>query len=106
MPRSGKASVPSAAFWNEALARVGVPSSPINTPSQLLDHPHTRGSGMIAIRPVCLKGWSAGRLHEPEFPDLVGRQAEFAGYFVGSDNGDAATLSGRKPSYFCDSALA
>ena len=47
MPRSGKASAPSAAFWNEPLARVGVPSSPINTLSQLLDHPHTRASGMI-----------------------------------------------------------
>jgi crotonobetainyl-CoA:carnitine CoA-transferase CaiB-like acyl-CoA transferase len=47
MPLSGKASAPSAAFWNEALAKVGVPSSPINTLSQLLDHPYTRASGMI-----------------------------------------------------------
>jgi crotonobetainyl-CoA:carnitine CoA-transferase CaiB-like acyl-CoA transferase len=37
----------SVAFWNDALTKVGVPCSPINTLSQLLDHPHTRASGMI-----------------------------------------------------------
>jgi len=37
----------SVAHWNEALASVGVPNSPINTLSQLLDHPHTRATGMI-----------------------------------------------------------
>jgi formyl-CoA transferase len=37
----------SVAYWNEALASVGVPNSPINTLSQLLDHPHTRATGMI-----------------------------------------------------------
>jgi crotonobetainyl-CoA:carnitine CoA-transferase CaiB-like acyl-CoA transferase len=35
------------AFWNDELARVGVPCSPINTLAQLLDHPHTQESGII-----------------------------------------------------------
>ncbi len=42
-----------------------------------------RGIAVGAVRPVCLKGLSADRLRQPEFPDLVGRQAEFAEYFVG-----------------------
>jgi crotonobetainyl-CoA:carnitine CoA-transferase CaiB-like acyl-CoA transferase len=37
----------SVAFWNDALARAGVPCSPINSLSQLLEHPHTQASGMI-----------------------------------------------------------
>lgn len=37
----------SAAFWNDALAKVGVPCSPIHSLPQLLDHPHTQASGMI-----------------------------------------------------------
>jgi crotonobetainyl-CoA:carnitine CoA-transferase CaiB-like acyl-CoA transferase len=35
------------AFWNEELARIGVPCSPINSLAQLLDHPHTASTGMI-----------------------------------------------------------
>ena len=42
-----------------------------------------RGIAVVAVRPVCLKGRSADRLRAPEFADLVGRQAEFAEYFVG-----------------------
>ena len=37
----------SVAYWNDALAGVGVPSAPINSIAQLLDHPHTRASGVI-----------------------------------------------------------
>jgi formyl-CoA transferase len=37
----------SVAHWNEALAGVGVPCSPINSIAQLLDHPHTRASGIL-----------------------------------------------------------
>jgi crotonobetainyl-CoA:carnitine CoA-transferase CaiB-like acyl-CoA transferase len=37
----------SVAFWNDSLSAVGVPCSPINTLQQLLDHPHTRASGII-----------------------------------------------------------
>ena len=35
------------AFWNEQLAQAGVPCSPINTIAQLLDHPHTRATGIV-----------------------------------------------------------
>lgn len=37
----------SVAHWNEVLADVGVPCSPINTVAQLLAHPHTEASGII-----------------------------------------------------------
>jgi len=35
------------AFWNEKLSQAGVPCAPINTLKQLLDHPHTRETGII-----------------------------------------------------------
>jgi len=35
------------AYWNDELARIGVPCSPINSLEQLLAHPHTAASGMI-----------------------------------------------------------
>lgn len=35
------------AFWYERLLQAGVPSSPINTLAQLLEHPHTQGSDVI-----------------------------------------------------------
>jgi crotonobetainyl-CoA:carnitine CoA-transferase CaiB-like acyl-CoA transferase len=35
------------AYWNDELARIGVPCSPINSLGQLLAHPHTAASGMI-----------------------------------------------------------
>lgn len=37
----------SVAHWNELLTGVGVPCAPINSIAQLLDHPHTRASGII-----------------------------------------------------------
>jgi crotonobetainyl-CoA:carnitine CoA-transferase CaiB-like acyl-CoA transferase len=35
------------ADWDETLAKIGVPCSPINSLAQLLDHPHTKSTGMI-----------------------------------------------------------
>jgi formyl-CoA transferase len=37
----------SVVHWNDALTCVGVPCAPINSIAQLLDHPHTRASGVI-----------------------------------------------------------
>ena len=34
-------------FWNDELAKIGVPCAPINTLKQVLDHPHTAASGLI-----------------------------------------------------------
>ena len=36
-----------ATWWYEELAKVKVPAAPLNTLQQLLDHPHTRASGII-----------------------------------------------------------
>ncbi|MFI7167327.1 CaiB/BaiF CoA transferase family protein [Rhodococcus erythropolis] len=35
------------AYWNEELAKVGVPCAPINTLKEVLDHPHTAASGIV-----------------------------------------------------------
>lgn len=35
------------AFWNEALAKVGVPCAPINTLAQVLSHPQTEACGLM-----------------------------------------------------------
>ena len=35
------------AWWDDALAKIGVPCSPINSLAQLLEHPHTASTGMI-----------------------------------------------------------
>jgi crotonobetainyl-CoA:carnitine CoA-transferase CaiB-like acyl-CoA transferase len=35
------------AYWNDELAKIGVPCSPINSLAQLLEHPHTESTGMI-----------------------------------------------------------
>jgi crotonobetainyl-CoA:carnitine CoA-transferase CaiB-like acyl-CoA transferase len=37
----------SVAYWYDELAKVGVPCSPINSLSQLLEHPHTVASDMV-----------------------------------------------------------
>jgi crotonobetainyl-CoA:carnitine CoA-transferase CaiB-like acyl-CoA transferase len=34
-------------FWNEELAKIGVPCAPINTLKQVLEHPHTEAAGLI-----------------------------------------------------------
>jgi crotonobetainyl-CoA:carnitine CoA-transferase CaiB-like acyl-CoA transferase len=56
-----------AAFWNDALAAVGVPCSPINTLAQLLDHPHTRASNLI----VNYDHETAGRLRGVGHPVML-----------------------------------
>src|SRR5207245_529053 len=35
------------AHWDEVMAKIGVPCSPINSLAQLLNHPHTKSTGMI-----------------------------------------------------------
>ena len=37
----------SVAFWNDELAKIGVPCAPINTLKQVVEHPHTQASGFI-----------------------------------------------------------
>src|ERR1700684_1488070 len=61
----------SATFWNDALARVGVPCSPINTLAQLLDHPHTRASGMIVDYDHQIAGPLHGIGHPVRINDAV-----------------------------------
>jgi crotonobetainyl-CoA:carnitine CoA-transferase CaiB-like acyl-CoA transferase len=56
-----------AAHWNDALSRVGVPCSPINTLAQLLEHPHTQASGII----VEYEHQAAGRLKGVGHPVLI-----------------------------------
>jgi crotonobetainyl-CoA:carnitine CoA-transferase CaiB-like acyl-CoA transferase len=34
-------------YWNDELARAGVPCAPVNTLKEVLDHPHTKASGMV-----------------------------------------------------------
>jgi crotonobetainyl-CoA:carnitine CoA-transferase CaiB-like acyl-CoA transferase len=34
-------------FWNDELAKFGVPCAPINTLKQVLEHPHTEATGLI-----------------------------------------------------------
>ena len=42
------------AWWNDKLAAIGVPCSPINTLEQVLSHPHTESSGVVLdyVHPV------------------------------------------------------
>jgi len=53
----------SVARWNDALASAGVPCAPINSIAQLLDHPHTRASGMIVEYEHEMAGWLKGVGH-------------------------------------------
>ena len=55
------------AYWNNALSGVGVPCAPINSIAQLLDHPHTRASGII----VEYEHQTAGRLKGVGHPVLI-----------------------------------
>ena len=57
----------SVAYWNDVLAGAGVPCAPINSIAQLLDHPHTRASGMI----VEYEHQMAGRLKGVGHPVLI-----------------------------------
>jgi len=56
-----------AAYWNEALAGVGVPCAPINSIAQLLAHPHTSASGII----LEYEHETAGRLKGVGHPVLI-----------------------------------
>jgi len=57
----------SVAHWNETLARVGVPCAPINSIAQLLDHPHTKATGIL----VDYEHPAAGRLKGVGHPVLI-----------------------------------
>jgi crotonobetainyl-CoA:carnitine CoA-transferase CaiB-like acyl-CoA transferase len=61
--------------WYDALAEVGVPCSPINSMAQLLEHPHTRASGVI----VEYDHASAGRLKAVGHPVLINGEQRHAG---------------------------
>jgi crotonobetainyl-CoA:carnitine CoA-transferase CaiB-like acyl-CoA transferase len=63
------------AFWNDELTKIGVPCSPINSLAQLLDHPHTKSTGMIVEydHPV------AGRTNGIGQPILFNEDARSAG---------------------------
>ena len=63
------------AHWNDVLAGVGVPCSPINSIAQLLDHPHTEASGII----VEYDHQTAGRLKAVGHPVLINGEARHAG---------------------------
>jgi crotonobetainyl-CoA:carnitine CoA-transferase CaiB-like acyl-CoA transferase len=55
------------AYWNDALVGAGVPCAPINSIAQLLEHPHTRASGII----VEYEHQAAGRLKGVGHPVLI-----------------------------------
>jgi len=61
--------------WNDALAGVGVPCSPINSIAQLLDHPHTQASGIV----VEYDHDNAGRLKAIGHPVLINGEQRRAG---------------------------
>jgi formyl-CoA transferase len=65
----------SVAHWNDALTGAGVPCAPINSIAQLLDHPHTRASGII----VDYEHKTAGRLKGVGHPVLINGAERHAG---------------------------
>lgn len=65
----------SVADWNETLARIGVPCSPINSLAQLVGHPHTAASGVV----VEYDHAAAGRLKGIGHPVLINGAARTAG---------------------------
>jgi crotonobetainyl-CoA:carnitine CoA-transferase CaiB-like acyl-CoA transferase len=65
----------SVAYWNDALAGVGVPCAPINSIAQLLDHPHTRASGIVLEYDL----GAAGRLKGVGHPVLINGEKRRAG---------------------------
>jgi len=65
----------SAAHWNEALTGVGVPCAPINSIAQLLDHPHTKASGIV----VEYEHQTAGHLKGVGHPVLINGAERQAG---------------------------
>jgi crotonobetainyl-CoA:carnitine CoA-transferase CaiB-like acyl-CoA transferase len=65
----------SVSHWNDALTGVGVPCAPINSIAQLLDHPHTRATGII----VDYEHKTAGRLKGVGHPVLINGAERHAG---------------------------
>jgi crotonobetainyl-CoA:carnitine CoA-transferase CaiB-like acyl-CoA transferase len=65
----------SVAHWNEGLTGIGVPCSPINSLAQLLDHPHTRASGIV----LEYDHSAAGRLKAVGHPVLFDSEQRRAG---------------------------
>jgi crotonobetainyl-CoA:carnitine CoA-transferase CaiB-like acyl-CoA transferase len=65
----------SVTHWNEVLTGVGVPCAPINSLAQLLDHPHTKASGII----VDYEHETAGRLKGIGHPVLINGAERRAG---------------------------
>jgi crotonobetainyl-CoA:carnitine CoA-transferase CaiB-like acyl-CoA transferase len=65
----------SVAHWYEALTAVGVPCAPINSIAQLLEHPHTKASGIIVdyVHPT------AGELKGVGHPVLINGAERRAG---------------------------
>jgi crotonobetainyl-CoA:carnitine CoA-transferase CaiB-like acyl-CoA transferase len=63
------------AYWNDTLAGVGVPCAPINSIAQLLDHPHTRASGIV----LEYDHGTAGRLNAVGHPVLINGEERRAG---------------------------
>lgn len=63
------------AYWNDALSRIGVPCSPINSIAQLLEHPHTAASGII----VEYDHGDAGGLKAVGHPVLINDEPRRAG---------------------------
>lgn len=63
------------AHWNEALAAVGVPCSPINSLAQLMDHPHTAATGIL----LEYDHDTAGRLKGIGHPVLFDSEARVPG---------------------------
>jgi crotonobetainyl-CoA:carnitine CoA-transferase CaiB-like acyl-CoA transferase len=62
-------------FWNDELARIGVPCAPINTLKQVLDHPHTAANGAI----VAYEHPHGGPVQSVGQPFVLGEQAREAG---------------------------
>jgi crotonobetainyl-CoA:carnitine CoA-transferase CaiB-like acyl-CoA transferase len=86
----------SVAFWNDRLADVGVPCAPINSIAQLLDHPHTRASGVV----LEYNHSAAGPLNGIGHPVLIDGAVRHAGLpppMLGQHTDDVLSEMGLSP---------
>jgi crotonobetainyl-CoA:carnitine CoA-transferase CaiB-like acyl-CoA transferase len=86
----------SVAFWNDRLADVGVPCAPINSIAQLLDHPHTRASGVV----LEYNHSTAGPLNGIGHPVLIDGAVRHAGLpppMLGQHTDDVLSEMGLSP---------